>query len=60
MNINLLMVGRYHMTVAAFWGTAWKLLLIAPTRAMVVKLRSFTLQKATSHLIRATMSSGRI
>lgn len=59
MNTGLRMGSRWNLMVAAFWEILWRLSLIAPTWVMVVKLRSFTLQRATFHLVRAVTLSGR-
>ena len=60
MFISSPMVSRYHLRVAALWERLWSWSLTAPTWAVVISLRSFTLRRATLHLIRATMLSGLI
>lgn len=60
MFISSPMVSRYHLRVAALWERLWSWLLTVPTSAVVISLRLFTLQRATLHLIRATMLCGRI
>ena len=60
MFISSPMVSRYHLRVAALWERLWSWSLTAPISAVVISLRLFTLQRVTLHLIRATMSCGRI